>query len=133
MTQAKKDSMNLEQFYGTTNFYRHPLWKGIVYTDGIQYVAEKASAYWLIDLIAGSLMSPEYKKAASKDSRLSSMIFYNLSVQPGNKAVLTANADLDAPNWFEHKIEFTDFPEQNLDVWAAWNGTGFTLMLKTEY
>ena len=42
---------DLNQFTGTEQYYRHWL-KGIVYTDGVKYVAESAGAYWLIDLIA---------------------------------------------------------------------------------
>ncbi len=39
----------LEQFYGTEKWYRH--FTGLVYTDGIKYLAENAGAYWLIDLV----------------------------------------------------------------------------------
>ena len=41
---------DLKQFTGTEQYYRHL--KGIVYTDGVKYLAEKAGAYWLIDLVA---------------------------------------------------------------------------------
>src|SRR3990167_5297686 len=40
----------LLSFSGTENWYRHPF--GIVYTDGVQFLAEQAQAYWLIDAIA---------------------------------------------------------------------------------
>lgn len=130
---SKKDKLDLSQFYGTTQFYQHPFWTGIVYTDGIQYLAASGHAYWLIDMIAGSLMSPDYKKAAAKDTRLKTMIFFKLKTHEEGGATLTANADLDEPNWLEQKIEFTDFPIEELDIWANWNGSGFTLMLKTEY
>ncbi len=39
----------LEQFHGTEKWYRH--FTGLVYTDGIKYLAENAGAYWLIDLV----------------------------------------------------------------------------------
>ena len=42
----------LRQFCGTENWYRHPLNPRLVYTDGVQYLAEKAGAYWLIDVVA---------------------------------------------------------------------------------
>jgi len=37
----------LEQFIGTEHYYQNPF--GIKYTDGIQYLAERAQAFWLID------------------------------------------------------------------------------------
>lgn len=125
-------ALDLQQFYGTTNFYKHPIWRGIVYTDGVDYVAKEAGAYWLIDMIAGSLMSPEYKQAAAKDVRLQQMIFYKLTTED-SKGNLSAYADSDEPNWFSHDLEYTDFPLDEIDIWACWNGQGFTLMLKTEY
>jgi len=42
---------DLNQFTGTERYYRHWL-KGIVYTDGVKFVAESVGAYWLVDLIA---------------------------------------------------------------------------------
>lgn len=43
---------DLRQFTGSENFYRHALVRSILYTDGVQYVAETGGAYWLIDAIA---------------------------------------------------------------------------------
>ena len=34
---------DLEQFIGTENYYQHPL--GLLYTDGVQYMAEKGGAH----------------------------------------------------------------------------------------
>jgi hypothetical protein len=42
----------LRQFNGTENWYRHGLIRNVAYTDGAQYVAEHAGAYWLLDIIA---------------------------------------------------------------------------------
>lgn len=44
-------SSSLKQFTGTTRYYRHWL-RRFVYTQGIDYVAEKGSAHWLLDAIA---------------------------------------------------------------------------------
>lgn len=41
----------LNQFTGTEKYYRH--WaRRLVYTEGVQFVAEKMGAYWLLDVIA---------------------------------------------------------------------------------
>jgi hypothetical protein len=42
--------MNLSQFTGTENWYKHALTKN-VYTDGVKYFAEHAGAYWFIDKV----------------------------------------------------------------------------------
>jgi hypothetical protein len=42
---------DLSHFMGTEEYYRH--WtRRLVYTDGVKYVAERGSAFWLIDAIA---------------------------------------------------------------------------------
>jgi hypothetical protein len=43
--------VDLEQFTGSENWYRHSLFRQFLYTDGVQYAAEKGGAYWLIDKI----------------------------------------------------------------------------------
>ena len=43
----------LRQFYGTEVWYRHPLFRKCLYTEGVQYLAEHGGAYWLLDLIFG--------------------------------------------------------------------------------
>lgn len=46
----------LGMFTGTANYYRHSLNRGLVYTDGVKHLAERAAggngAYWLIDAVA---------------------------------------------------------------------------------
>lgn len=42
-------ALDLSQFYGTENYYRHI--SGKVYTDGVQYFASQAGAYWFVDLV----------------------------------------------------------------------------------
>jgi hypothetical protein len=39
----------LRQFIGTQHFYRNLT--GLLYTDGMTYLAEIAKAFWLIDLV----------------------------------------------------------------------------------
>ncbi len=42
----------LAQFTGTEKWYRHPLVREVLYTDGARHVAEAGGAYWLLDEIA---------------------------------------------------------------------------------
>ena len=56
ITALGKDTIltQADLFTGTEVWYRHSLIRKILYTEGIQYPAEKAGAYWLIDEIAFS-------------------------------------------------------------------------------
>ena len=41
----------IAQANGFENHYKHRLFRGYSYSDGIKFIAEKAGAYWLIDAI----------------------------------------------------------------------------------
>ena len=47
--EKAKPALDLSPFYGTENYYRHI--SGKVYTDGVQYFASQAGAYWFVDLV----------------------------------------------------------------------------------
>lgn len=40
---------DLQQFTSTQDYHRH--FTGLLYTDGIQYLAEHGQCFWLIDLV----------------------------------------------------------------------------------
>ncbi len=47
----------LAHFTGDLERYRH--WTGrLIYTPGVQHLAERAGAYWLIDLVASHQITP---------------------------------------------------------------------------
>lgn len=81
--EYKLTQTELQQFTGSTNRYRHSLNRTVVYSDGVQYLAENAGAYWLIDAIASyltpSYLTPSYlTKPAAIDSRIKEMHFWKL-------------------------------------------------------
>ncbi len=43
---------DLSQFTGSTEFYRHAFNRAVIYTEGVQYLADNAGAHWLVDAIA---------------------------------------------------------------------------------
>ena len=50
MTHTKTlQQADLRQFTGTETWFRHPLARKVLYTEGVQYVAEQGGAYWLLD------------------------------------------------------------------------------------
>lgn len=117
MTSISKS--DLADFTGTTHYYLNSFNKAVVYTDGVQFLAENAQAYWLIDAIASHLATPAFNQAAANDERVGLMHFWKLAVHEDRSATLKAVANSDEPAFVEQKIPFTDFPFEEIDVWAA--------------
>ena len=109
----------LMQFSGTVNYYRHPL--GIVFTDGVKYLADKAEAYWLIDTIASYQLR--------KDIREISFQLWELRVNEDGTALLTMKEDTNEPERVKQKILYTDFPLKYQKLYLV-DGV---LMLPSEY
>ena len=124
---------DLNQFTGSTQFYRHAFNRSMLYTEGVQYLADHAGAHWLVDAIASHIGSGSFRRAASQDERISLMHFWKLAVSPDHSAHLTAIADSDEAPFLQQKIAYTDFPLEQIEIWAGNNGEGFTLMLPGEY
>jgi hypothetical protein len=109
----------LALFTGTMHHYRNFL--GLLYTDGIQYLAERAGAYWLIDAIAS--WQPKVRPLA-KEFQL-----WELVVNEDRSADLTARWDTGEPVLAQQKIECTDFPLKSITLYVQ-NGV---LLLPSEY
>ncbi len=124
---------DLAQFTGSTTWFRHSFNRAVIYTEGIQYLMEHGKAYWLVDAIASHIGSREFNKAAAKDDRIGLLHFWKLAVRPDHSATLTAVPDSGEPPFIQQEIPFTDFPLEEIDVWAQGNGDGYTLMLPSEY
>jgi hypothetical protein len=102
MTTGKTLSKaDLVQFTGSEQWYRHPLVRKVIYTDGAQYVAETAGAYWLLDEIAFGQMNPVIAQEAFQ--------LWKLAVNPDQTALLTCENGNGAIV-FTKPLEFTDFP-----------------------
>jgi hypothetical protein len=57
-TKQMKTSLDLSQFYGTENYYKTFLFNPhLKHTDGVQYFAENAGAFWFLDIIATDIFS----------------------------------------------------------------------------
>ena len=108
---------DLAQFTGTLHYYRHPL--GLLFTDGIKYLADHASSYWLIDLVAS------YQPTLHR----SPFQLWHLAVQPDHSATMTMRDDDGLPPHVEQTIPYTDFPLSSFSCYCTQN----VLMLRTEY
>jgi hypothetical protein len=125
MTQTKTIShADLSQFTGTSRYYRQPLYpKDVVYTDGLQFLAEQAGAYWLLDLIAFYQLDERIKN----DDALQGIQFWHLRVQD-KAGILVCERDKDDVV-LTHTLDYTDFPLDAVTIYVA-NGV---IHLPSEY
>lgn len=49
----------LRDFTGTTQWFKH--FSGSLYTEGVQYMAERFQAYWFIDLVMSHQVNPKVR------------------------------------------------------------------------
>lgn len=128
MTTTKKTltQSDLDQFYGSENYYKN--FTGLIYTDGVKYMAEHGEAYWLIDAIGSHQLDPKLNKG-----RLRDLQFWNLTVNDNKSAVLTCRADSGVPAAVTQNIPFTDFPMKSIDIWVGRDERGRIAYLPSEH
>jgi hypothetical protein len=114
----------LAHFTGTEHYYRHPLARTVTYTDGVQYFAEKAGAYWLLDILA--------TEVAPISRKMDDLLVATVKVSD-NQAALSA-ADGNKKVW-KRKIGFTDLEDGTWTFYVAPGGPGGTtvVFLPSEY
>lgn len=101
---------DLARFTGSETFFRHPL-SGCVYTEGVQYLAEAGSAYWLLDAI----LCPQHHDPAL---RTAAFQVWTLTVRTDRSATLIC-MDEDGGRLDTHIIPWTDFPLDTVTLWFA--------------
>jgi len=106
---------DLKHFTGSENFYKSSL--GLIYTDGIQHVAETVGAYWLIDLVG----SVQYKLKSEPFQS------WDLKVKDSKGVIVCTDGNDNV--LYTQEIPFTDFPLEEIQLFAVDN----TLMLTSEY
>lgn len=106
---------NLAQFTGTDQWWKHSI-TAMTYTDGVKYFAEKAGAYWFLDIVGTEVMPHKHDFAVVK------------LVSKDNKATIVVEDGNGNTSW-EKKIEFTDCPE---GVWSFYL-IYTVLLLPSEY
>lgn len=119
MTKALT-TIDLAQFTGTEQLYRHGLVRHILYTDGVQHVAEAGEAYWLIDKIACSQLD---KQIAAQEFQV-----WTLTVKDDLSAELVCT-DGNGNTITEERIGYTDFPLPEIKFYVTNN----TILLPSEY
>jgi len=100
---------DLVGFCGSENWYKHMF--GMLYTDGIHFVAEQAGAYWLIDVVAS------YQPKMRKNPGLRDFQLWNVKIDPENPSgcIVTMRDDSGegSSEFVRQVIEYTDFPLVN--------------------
>lgn len=119
MMEAQELKNSLPQFTGTSEWFRHPLMRSILYTEGVKFLADNAECHWLLDKIATLQMLDKIKV---EEFQVWKMVVANdagkLTCEDGNGHEVYAEA-----------IEFTDFPLPEIQLWFTDN----VILLPSEY
>lgn len=118
MTDDKLSQLN--QFTGTDQWYKNPLFPKFLYTDGVRYVAEEAGAYWLIDKI----FALQYRE----DIRSELFQVWKLKVNDDATAIVSVE-DGNDNHIYAEKLTYTDFPTCGINLYFTDN----VLLLPSEY
>lgn len=103
----------LEQFYGTENYYRISPFAPYVLTDGVKYLADKAQCYWLVNDIICNKLNTDLKDEefiVIKTTKTDNGVVVNY--EDGNKNKLyketypysTLPDDGEFTLWFENNV-----------------------------
>jgi hypothetical protein len=110
----------LSQFTGTEHYYR--ISRKHLLTDGTKYLAEKAGAHWMMDAIASHL---------SEIGTNSWFVSVCMQVKK-HKAVMIYD-DGNGNELARQEIPYTDFPLEEIKLYACWDSEYWVIMLPSEY
>lgn len=118
----------LNQFTGSEQFFKHWGNKKLIYTEGMQYLANKLNCYWLIEEIAFVIL-PRLLK-----NHLDYFYCIQFFVENDCSAIITID-DGNGNIHFNHKIKWTDFPTigETVKFYLCDSGSHYCLMLPGEY
>jgi hypothetical protein len=111
--------IDLSQFTGTEAYHRTFVFNpNLKHTDGVQYFAEQAQAFWFLDIVATEIypFSDKYPF----------MTIY-LIVKDGKAEIIVQDGDIS--RLMQRQIEFTDCPEGTYEFFLMDD----VLMLTSEY
>lgn len=130
MQERQEIQSTLPNFTGTENWYRHPLVRNVLYTDGAKYVAVSCDAYWLLDAIASYQI-----EAPMRDQDFQTWTFKRSG--PDDLARATPHqlvgTDGNGKQLVVQNIDYTDFPLDSIDIWVEYDGTHKVILLPSEH
>lgn len=126
MAKLSKEEIlaEMRNFYGTETWHKWSiLFPRFLLTDGAKFVADQCGAYWLMDLIgsyqARFLKAGEYFQV------------WKLEIK-GTKGTVTCE-DGNGKKLARQSIAWTDFPLDEIKLYAVWDGEYLVILLPSEY
>jgi hypothetical protein len=87
-------------------------WTGrILYTIGVQTVAEKCGAYWFLDIVASYQIHDHVRNEPFQ--------VWRLDRQTGRRFVVTMTDGNTKSPLVRQEIEYSDFPDDTLELWCS--------------
>lgn len=123
MNDAQALQNALAQCTGTGTWWRHPLNRNMLHTDGVLCFADNAGggAHWFLDIVATEI----FPKMRDHD-----FLAITLAVDDNHAACITAyDENADVPLVFERRVEWTDCPAGKWRFFLTDN----VLLLPSEY
>ncbi len=118
---ATLSESQLRQFTGSENWYRHGINSSVLYTDGVQFLAEQGGAYWLLDIIA--IAQQHESHVAQEEFQV-----WKLQIRADRSATVLCD-DGNGNVVYTQEIPFTDFPLDEVKLYFANN----VIHLPSEY
>ena len=109
---------------GANGMVRHPLVRSVIYSDGVQDLAE-TGMYWALDIFATEL--PKMMRRHDEH-----MLVITVKVT-GSGAIITATGAGDKPLPWGRVIDWTDMPDGDWIFYMADEGDTFSIILPSEY
>lgn len=113
---------NLAQFTGTGSYHRYSmLFRNVVLTDGVKYLAKSAECFWLMDIIA------------SVQKKLRNEPFQSWKVTVKDRMAVVSCTDGNDKKLYTQRVDYTDFPLDELKLFCQSDGEMVVIMLTNEY
>ena len=107
--QATQLESELPSFHGSEMFFRHSLNRSVIWTEGVQFLAENAGAYWLLDEIA--IANSHVLKVQAEEFQV-----WTLTLETIGGAIL-ACGDGNGNTVYTVSIPWTDFPLSSIALY----------------
>jgi spore maturation protein CgeB len=111
----------LQFFTGTVQYYR--IYAKLLITDGVNFLAQEAGCFWLLDLYYSYLISfspPKFPFTVLKMKVKQGAA--DVVIEDGNGTVLATQY-----------VQYTDFPLETIMLYGCWEGDAWIVMLTGEY
>ena len=112
---------SLAQFTGTERYHRHGFMRNFYHTDGIQYLAEQAKAFWLVDAIVSHFTK---RKVRSEPFRVWTL----LKVKDRKATLKCTDGDKGGGpiTLCRQSIPYTDFPLPEITIYVEYGSVDGT-------